>query len=74
MANLVRVSQLGSVTKDVSASTVGDALSLFGVEGNYQVKLDGVAVSMETSIPLPKPNGELPFISIGDKVKGGLVK
>ncbi len=47
---------------------------MFGVEGNYQVKLDGVAVSMETSIPLPKPNGELPFISIGDKVKGGLVK
>lgn len=64
----VTVAQVGSVTKELEAETVKEALAQFGLEGNYQVKVNGATTSMEGRL------SEGAFISVGEKVKGGLVK
>ena len=62
----VQVSQVGSVTKEFNASTVAEALSSYGLEGQYTVKVNGQSASMESSLR------EGDFISVGEKVKGGM--
>ena len=63
----VTIAQVGAVTKQIEASTVADALAKFGLDGNYQVKVNGSTASMDGQL------SEGAFISVGEKVKGGLV-
>jgi len=66
----VQVAQVGAITKTIEASSVKQALELFGLEGNYQVKLNGRSAALEDSIPSASED-DLPMISVGQKVKGG---
>lgn len=72
MAHEVTVAQVGQSTKTLTASTVKEALADFGLEGDYQVKLNGAAADMSASIPAPDSQGRPAFLTIGEKVKGGL--
>ena len=65
MAN-VTIGQVGSEMKEVEASTVREALGAYGLEGDYTVKVNGKTSTMDASL------SEGDFITIGEKVKGGL--
>lgn len=61
----VNVGQVGSALKQVQASTVKEAVTNFGLEGDFKVKVNNAEATMNTAVK------EGDFITIGEKVKGG---
>ena len=61
----VTVGQAGGDFKSLEASSVGEAVKAYGLEGDYTIKVNGQSSSMTASL------SDEDFISIGDKVKGG---
>lgn len=61
----VTIGQVGEVMKSVEASTVSEAVSSYGLEGSYTVKINGQPATMESAL------SEGDFVTIGSKIKGG---
>ena len=64
----VTIGQVGSQMKEVelsSGATVADAVSAYGLEGEYVVKVNMKTASQSTVL------SEGDFLTIGEKVKGG---
>lgn len=62
----VFVGKVGSSVKEVKASTVREAVKAFGEEGDFVVQVNGNTSSMDARLE------EGNFVTIGEKIKGGL--